>query len=221
MLKSDSFHDPYFHGLPFFEAGFASRGNEKGHIEAAATDAELVGFAGQGDERGFEMLVERYLSTVYKFAYRYMGNQDDASDVAQETFIKAWKHLKRFDSEKNFKTWILAIAKNTALDALKKKRPVLFSAIEDGEGDVDAFLAPYVVATDLPQVLAENKETALRVNLALETLPPSHRMIFNLRYGEHLKFKEIALIVDEPIDTVKSKHRRGLLALRKILPEAL
>ena len=77
----------------------------------------------------FAVIVERYVSSIYKFSYRYVRNGPDAEYIAQETFLRAWKSLKKFDQSKNFKTWIFAIAKNASLDLLKKKKPMPFSRI--------------------------------------------------------------------------------------------
>ena len=183
----------------------------------AQSDEELVGAFLAGDEESFALLVERYLSFVYKFVYRYLRNIDDTNDVTQETFIKAWKYLRKFDTKKKFTTWILTIAKNTALDFIKRKKPMLFSKIEEGDGDLDAFLAPYLEAPDLPADIIERKHIKADLEAALQEITPGYRAVLSLRYNEHLKFREIADVLQEPIDTVKSKHRRGLVLLRKAL----
>jgi RNA polymerase sigma-70 factor, ECF subfamily len=205
----------------YYDASFVgdTADAEKRTISIAASDAQLVAAALSGNEGGFSILLERHLPMVYKFVYRYAGNADDANDIAQETFIKVWKHLKRFDAQKNFKTWVLTIAKNTALDFLKKKKPLLFSKIEEQENGLDAFLAPYVAGADSPEQVFETKNTKKELEASLLDIPPSYRTVLVLRYNEHLKFREIAEMLGEPIDTVKSKHRRGLLLLRKVITE--
>jgi len=200
---------------PFGAIPAKPRDNAK--ADSTLADAELIKEFFSGNEGSFEVLVDRHLSMVYKFAYRYLGNADDARDVAQESFIKAWSHLERFDRTRNFKTWLLTITKNTALDFLKKKKPLLFSRIEAGDHDLDAFLAPYAEAEDLPDAVLEKKFAAADLSGALVNLPPAYRTVLALRYDEHLKFREIADVLQEPIDTVKSKHRRGLILLKKIL----
>lgn len=186
---------------------------------SAQSTEELVASSLVGNDGDFALLVERHLPMVYRFVYRYLGNADDASDITQETFIRVWKHLKRFDPKRNFKTWILAIAKNASLDFIKKKKPILFSRIEADDADLDAFLAPYVDAPISPYEIFEKKSERAELHGALQKISPSYRAVLTLRYGEHMKFREIAEVLDEPIDTVKSKHRRGLMLLRKILPE--
>lgn len=80
----------------------------------------------QGDEKSLEILIQRYLKPIYSFIYRFIGNKQDAEDVTQEVFVKAWRNFKKFDQEKKFKTWIFSIAKNTAIDFLKKRRQFRF-----------------------------------------------------------------------------------------------
>jgi RNA polymerase sigma-70 factor (ECF subfamily) len=183
------------------------------------TDSELVSsfLLGKGD--AFAALVDRHASMVYSFAYRYLQNADNTSDVAQEVFIKVWKNIKKFDPEKNFKTWLLTITKNTALDFIKKKKPVLFSKIEEGDTDLDTFLAPFVDGPDLPDQILEKKYLKTNMENVLQKLSPSYRNVLLMRYTEHLKFREIADILQEPIDTIKSKHRRALILLRKLLKQ--
>ena len=187
---------------------------------AADDDARLISAFIKGDGDSFAALVDRYMPTVYKFAYRYVGNADAASDIVQDVFIKVWKNIKKFDPEKNFKTWLLTITKNTALDLIKKKKAVLFSKIEEGETDLDAFLAPYVESVDLPDELLQKKQVKADLNRILQELSPAYRSVLLLRYVEHMKFREMADVLQEPIDTIKSKHRRALIQLRRMLVEA-
>lgn len=208
----------------YLDAAFIapSRQKEKSLSEVRSShadenDADLVAGYIKGDGESFAALVDRHMSMVYKFTYRYVGDADIANDVVQDVFIKVWKNIKKFDSGKNFKTWLLTITKNTALDALKKKKAVLFSKIEEGETDLDAFLAPYVEGPDLPDTLLEKAQTKAELERMLAELTPSYRSVLFLRYSEHLKFREIADVLQEPIDTIKSKHRRALIQLRGML----
>ncbi len=186
-------------------------------------DRELIELFLKGNDVGFSVLLDRHMPMVYRFVYRYLHNTDDASDVTQETFIRAWKHIKKFDTARSFKTWILAIAKNASLDFIKKKKPILFSQIEATDMDLDIALAPHLenAVGELPDAMFDRMSEAKMLDATLAKLPIPYRVVLTLRYNEHLKFREIAEILDEPIDTVKSKHRRGLMHLRKLLPETL
>ena len=76
----------------------------------------------KGDQESLEILVRQYLKVIYSFVFRYVGNAEDAEDITQEVFVRVWRNLKRFNQEQSFKTWLFAIAKNAALDFLKKKK---------------------------------------------------------------------------------------------------
>lgn len=181
------------------------------------TDTQLILESIAGKDESYAELVSRHLSGVYKFAYRYVRDAADAEDVAQETFLRAWKHLKKFDTTKNLRTWLFTIAKNTALDMLKKKKPLAFSKITEAESELESFLAPYVATGELAEVTLDRKFLKGDIDAALAKLPPAYRAVLALRYNEYLKFREIAATLGEPIDTVKSKHRRGLALLRNAL----
>jgi RNA polymerase sigma-70 factor (ECF subfamily) len=206
-------------GLSFGSADAAIAGDTAGMRAAyeGSSDADLIGEFLSGKGEAFAVLLDRHVSMTYKFVYRYVGNADDASDIVQDAFIKVWKNIQKFDRSKNFKTWLLAIAKNTALDFIKRKKPMLFSAIEAGDRDIDTFLAPYMESPALPDELMEQKYKKAELDSAFQTINLAYQTVLRLRYGEHLKFREIAESLGEPIDTIKSKHRRGLIALRAVL----
>jgi RNA polymerase sigma-70 factor (ECF subfamily) len=181
------------------------------------TDVELVRAVLAGDKDAFPALLARHMDGVYRFAYRYLRHGEDAEDVTQETFVRAWKNLKRFDTTRNFKTWLFTITKNAALDLIKKKKPLLFSQISEEDDQLDMLLAPYVGTQELPDAVLGRKMVAADLERALGALPPGYRTVLAMRYRDHLKFREIAEALGEPIDTVKSKHRRGIILLRRVI----
>ncbi|MDE2019850.1 MAG: sigma-70 family RNA polymerase sigma factor [Patescibacteria group bacterium] len=181
------------------------------------SDNVLIRKSIKGDQTAFAELLNRYLSPVYKFAYQYVRNGADAEDIAQEAFVRAWKHLKSFDTTKNFKTWIFTIAKNAALDLLKKKKPMIFSMLAEEEGELDALLAPFTGQPESPETVYDRKLQRAEFQSALKGLPVAYQEVLRLRYDDHLKFREIAEALDEPIDTIKSRHRRGVALLRDAL----
>jgi RNA polymerase sigma-70 factor (ECF subfamily) len=183
------------------------------------TDADIVRDILAGDKDAFKALLERHLAGVYAFSHRYMRDSADAEDVAQEAFVRAWKNLEKFDTSKNFKTWIFTIARNVALDVIKKKKPLLFSHISEEEEKLETFLAPYVSDTDLPDIAFDRAREKVGLGEAMGALPAAYQTILGMRYHDNLKFREIADALGEPIDTIKSRHRRGLSLLRKIIPE--
>ena len=172
----------------------------------------------QGDEKSLEVLILTYLKPIYSFVYRYVGNGQDAEDITQEVFVKFWRNLKKFDQEKSFKTWIFSIAKNASLDYLKKKKAVPFSEFDTEEGGnrlTDTLADP----SPLPLELLEKAGMAKLLNAAMEKLSPQYRMVLFLRYNDHFNFREIAESMGEPLHTVKSRHRRALIKLKKLLAD--
>lgn len=179
------------------------------------SDDELVAAYAAGDESAFAVLIERHLPAVYSFAYRLIGNAEEADDVAQDTFVKAWKHLKRFQKGAKMKTWLLSIARNTAIDFLRKKRPSLFS--EFGSEDDAAFEERLADAGPSAETRFDEQLNAERVDAALATLPPRYREVVLLHYREGMTLDETARTLGIPLNTAKSRDRRALIALRKLL----
>jgi RNA polymerase sigma-70 factor (ECF subfamily) len=130
--------------------------------------------------------------------------------------VKVWRNLKKFDQQKSFKTWIFSIAKNTALDFLKKKKAIPFSEFENEEGE-NIITETLVDPSPLPQELLEKADMAQMLNVAIEKLSPKYRMVLFLRYNDHFTFREIAEIFGESLNTIKSRHQRAILILRKML----
>lgn len=182
------------------------------------TDKELIEEYTGGSEEAFKELVSRHMDNVYKFAYRYFNDKDKAEDAVQETFVKAWKNIRRFDTDRKFITWLFAIAKNTCLDILKKKTPAAFSKIEaEKEMDIAELVRD---ESPLPDELAENSIKKEAISAALEKMPADYRMVLFLRYNDHLKFREIAESLGESLNTVKSRHLRGIKMMKKLMESA-
>jgi RNA polymerase sigma-70 factor (ECF subfamily) len=118
--------------------------------------------------------------------------------------------LKKFDKNKKFKTWIFAIAKNTSIDWLKRKKAVPFSNFENEKGENS-------LINKLADFILPPKEPLL--GMAMEKLPSKYRTTLSLRYNDHFTFREIAESLGESIDTIKTRHRRGIATLRKLLKE--
>jgi len=180
------------------------------------TDDELIEGYERGDEASLSLLIGRYLTPLYNFAFRVVGKREDAEDIVQETFMKAWKHLGRFRKGANFKTWLFSIARNTAIDHLRKKRPLSFSAFEGEEEGAD-YEQMIPDSTKLPDELAEMRLTAEFLERALDALPPIYREIIVLHYQEEMTLEESAEAIGIPLNTAKSRDRRALIALRKLL----
>lgn len=183
-------------------------------------DINLIQEYLSGDERALEILIKQYLSTIYSFVYRYAGS-DDASDITQDVFLKAWRNIRKFDQTKNFRTWLFAIAKNTALDHVKKRKAVPMSVFDDEEGNNEV-LDTLADDSALPDEIFDRRNLGADVERALAGLSHPNRMLLYLRYNDHFTFEEIAGTLGESVNTVKSRHRRAIAALkaRLISPDA-
>lgn len=170
----------------------------------------------KGDRKAFDELVKTHLNPIYSFIFRLIGSADDAEDITQETFIKIWKNAKRYDAKKSFTTWIFGIAKNTTIDFLRKQKSLPFSSFEDDEG-VNLLEENLSDPFPLPDELARRADAAKILSDAIDELEIKYRVVLHLYYDNHLNFREIAEILEEPIDTIKSRHRRALIMLKKSL----
>jgi len=181
------------------------------------TDEQLVKNYLRGNEKSLEELVRRYLPLIYNFSRRYSGDPDNASDIAQEVFVKVWKNLKKFNTSKNFRVWLFTIAKNTALDWLKKKNILPFSLLKEYQKD-EEFLENIPDSKQI-SMIDRTYSSSLSQNLALaiEKLPAKYSVVIDLYHNSGLNFRQIAGFLKEPLNTVKSRYRRGLISLRKKL----
>ncbi|MFA5124415.1 MAG: sigma-70 family RNA polymerase sigma factor [Patescibacteria group bacterium] len=171
-----------------------------------------------GDEKALEELVAKYFKAVYGFIFGYVKNQDEAEDLTQVTFIKVWRGIRRFNHQKSFKVWLFTIAKNTALDYLKKKKPLNFSAFENDEGD-NVLAETLADPGPLPDEIFERNDLSRLLGEAINSLPSRYQPIIRLYHIDGFSLLEIAEITGQPLNTVKSQHRRALLLLRDDLVE--
>ncbi len=179
------------------------------------TDEDLVAAYMAGEEDAFSLLAQRHLKGVYSFAYRLIGDQHAAEDITQETFLKIWKALKKYDQgSSRFKTWMLRITRNSVIDFLRKRKNLILSHFEDEEGQ-NPLIDNVTDESKLPDELFAEKEDAEILARAVEQLTLKHREILTLHYTNGLTFDEISSILGEPQNTVKSRHHRALLTLRK------
>jgi RNA polymerase sigma-70 factor (ECF subfamily) len=180
------------------------------------TDAELIQATIDGDTGAFSVLVGRYSRDVYGFTFFMAKNASDAEDITQETFVKVWKNVKKFKPEQRFKSWLLTIARNTTIDYIRKRRHAVFSDFDDEEGS-NAIVETLADEERLADEIASIAESSEQTAEAVSKLPDIYRSVLALRYEGGLSFEEISKILKKPVNTVKSQHRRALIALRKII----
>lgn len=182
------------------------------------SDEKLVEYFCDGEKKALEVLVFRYFKMIYNFCYRYIGDKNVAEDMTQETFVKTWKNLEKFDRNKKFKTWIFQIAKNTCIDYLRKKKSIPFSNFEDDDGG-NNFVDSFVDSSPLPDEIFRRKDLSEFLEKNINKLPLSHKMVILMYHKNEFNFREISEILNESVDTIKSRYRRGMISLRKMIGE--
>jgi RNA polymerase sigma-70 factor (ECF subfamily) len=183
-------------------------------------DAELVVRLQAGDQAAYAQLVELHASKIYRLALRMMGNEADAEDVLQETFLSAFKAIDRFEARSSLSTWLYRIASNAALMRLRRVEPDQVSVDEPIERD-DGDMVPRQLFDFccLPEEVLLEDEARSEMERAVEELPPALRSVFVLRDIEGLSTEETANALDLSISAVKSRLMRARLKLRERLSQ--
>ena len=183
------------------------------------TDRELVEKAKQGDQSAFEQLVLDNQNKVYSLALRLVGDREEAADLAQEAFVRAWQGLGSFQGESSFATWVYRLTTNVCIDHLrKKKRREGVEAAVSLDDEDSGWAEPADWEQD-PQLQLERSERGKALARGLARLPDWQRRALVLRELSGLSYQEIAEALDIDIGTVKSRIARARLNLRKILLE--
>jgi RNA polymerase sigma-70 factor (ECF subfamily) len=199
-----------------------SRGrlNSVNRPNVEASEADCVAAAAAGDREARRELFERHRQAAYQAAYRITGRDEDALDVVQDGFIKAFEGLAGFQREAGFKTWLLRIVTNRALDVLRSRKVRIAAplAADDDEGRCGAEPATDE-DTDAPERRLERAELSRRVRDALEQLPPEQRAVFALFADGEMTYGQIAEIVGVPIGTVMSRLFHARRKLKELLGE--
>ena len=186
----------------------------------------LVQRARNGDDDAFSDLVARYERFVYNTAVRVLSaasqSPDQADDIAQEAFIKAWRNLALFRGDCTFSTWLYRITVNCAKDTIRaaSRRPAVSLsslASDDGDEDGEAWDVPVTSGETIPEEAAERKELILAVRRAVESLPDEQRQVVVLRDLSGLSYQEISEKLGLELGTVKSRINRGRQNLKIIL----
>jgi RNA polymerase sigma-70 factor (ECF subfamily) len=173
--------------------------------EAITTDAALMAGVHSGDQHSMAQLYDRHSSAVYGVALRVLGDSGTAEEVLQDVFMQLWRNPQVFDASRgSLGAWLAVIARNRAIDVLRKRPP---------ESDLAAVAIS--VNVDLPTALDQNRAIE-KIRGALRDMPAAQRSALEMAFFEGLTHTEIADRTGEPLGTVKTRIRTGLLALRKV-----
>jgi len=191
---------------------------------AELDDATLVHRFLAGEERAFQVIVERYQTRLLNFVYRTIGDRERAEDLVQEAFIRVYRHLHRFDDTKKFSTWVYTIASNLAKNELRNRSRspmVLFQQLTGMRDDDEDRALDFEDHGDRPDDVFRKRHVRALVDAAVERLPKHHREVFVLRELEGKSYEEIADITATNLGTVKSRLNRARSAFAEIIGPAL
>lgn len=180
-------------------------------------ETRLAKLARNGDRRAFIDLVDLYKDKIYHLAYRMLHNVQESEDIVQETFLRVYTNLHRYDETQKFSTWIYRIGTNLCIDRLRKRKPSysLDAEVTDSEGtDWYSMLSSPDLTPEGELLLSETQQ---QVRDAIDSLPEKYKSAVILRYLHDMSLQEISQVLDMPVTTVKTRVHRGREYLRQKL----
>jgi len=181
-------------------------------------DLGLVKKAKEGDNKAFEKLLKKYRKSVYYMLLKMVNNTDDAEDLTQEAFAKAFNSLGRFDPKYAFSTWLFRIATNNCIDFIRKKRVSTVSIDSPYETDDGDSITFDIRDNDFnPDDLMLRKQRREYLQIAVDKLPDKYKQLVDLRYFQEMSYEEVADFLQLPLGTVKAQ----LFRARELLAEEL
>ena len=179
------------------------------HDVVPESDAALVVASQRGDREAFDRLVERYQREIYRLCYRYLNHHEDANDLAQEAFVKAWRGIGRFRGESAFSTWLFRITVNACLNHRAARRPMAQELPEDLADPAHG-----------AETRALRRDEARRVREAVSRLPDRQRATVILKVFQELTHEQVAQVLGSSVGTVKSNLFHALANLRRSMADA-
>ena len=191
-------------------------------VEDEETDEVLVARAQTGDTSAYDVLVTRHRGRIFAMIRQMIKNEADAWDLAQDSFIKAWKALPRFEAKARFTTWLYRIAHNTVYDWVRRKRPESGGELNDeifGEDRIDPASVTTPKIDRAPDEALAGGELRDKIEAALGHLSPQHREVVVLKDVQGLAYKEIAEVMECSIGTVMSRLHYARQKLQTLLKD--
>jgi RNA polymerase sigma factor (sigma-70 family) len=188
----------------------------------ALSDESLAQRALEGEQSAFGALVERYQRATFNFAYRLLGDYDEASDAAQQGFVQLYTALPGIDLSRPLRPWLFRTVRNRCIDVLRRRRTVSLSARdEDDEGETAPLADQLRDADPLPEDLVERADLQQLLSAAIARLPARYREVVAMRYTTDMTFGEIAETLGIPENTAKIHFHRAKMILREALRELM
>jgi RNA polymerase sigma-70 factor (ECF subfamily) len=172
-------------------------------------DHQLIEQFLDGEQRSFNLLVERYRERIYLLVWRMVRNREDALDLSQEVFVKAYKNLKSFRQESNFYTWLYRIAVNLSLNFVRREKLRSFLSLSD--------LSDRITSDSSPSDDIERYQLSGLIDRAVMKLPEKQRAVFILRHYEQMSVKEVADLLGKSEGTIKANYYQAIKKLRESL----
>lgn len=160
---------------------------------------------------GFNLLMDKYQEKVYWVIRRMVIDHDTSDDIAQETFVKVWKNLSSFKGDSKLYTWIYRIATNEALNHLRKMKRRFFLPIGDVEHELSSSLES--------DTYYSGDEIQMKLQKAILKLPEKQRLVFNMKYFEEMKFKDIAEVLEVSVGNLKAQYHHAVKKIESFLKE--
>ncbi len=177
-------------------------------------DAAQLALALAGDRDAFRVLVERHSRTLFRLAFRMTGNEQDAEEVVQEAFLRAYRRLDRFESRANFGTWVYRIAVNCSLDLLRRRKPQDELRAPDDRDTGEEAVLEIATTAPTPDRLALSGEIGEQVNIAVSKLSPMERAAFLMRHEQGMSIEEMARVLGTSLNATKNSVFRAVQKLR-------
>jgi RNA polymerase sigma-70 factor, ECF subfamily len=195
---------------------------QRNRQDPKTSDGILVHQALAGDQEAFEALVSRYEKALFDLIYFYVGEYHEAHDVLQQVWLQLYLSLATLRPKVQIKPWLVTVARNRSLDALRRKRLPSFSEVERGHEEDEAASWDTIADTSpTPEELAERRDLQHSIQRAIQALPHKYRSIVVLYYGGQLNFSEIGQALNMPGSTVKTCFYRAKPLLRAALTAQL
>lgn len=179
-----------------------------------SSDVELIAAVLQGNQDRYGDLVERYEGRLVNYLFRLLRNLEEAHDLAQEVFLKVYQALDRYDSRYKFSTWLFRVARNAAIDQIRKRRIQLVSTDRSGDPDGGSGTWEFPSPDPNPYGDLRNKERGEALQESIDSLPWEYRELILLRHFGELSYEEIAKLKEMPLGTVKNKLFRARQMLK-------
>lgn len=184
-------------------------------------DRRLIQAAQKGDQKAFESLLMKYRNLVYHVMYKMVRNPQEAEDLTQEAFIKAFNALASFKEEFAFSTWLMKIATNNCIDFLRKRKLQTYSIDEPLQYKDQEVKIELPASDPTPEKRLLTAERKQMIDDAIDSLPPRYRQVIILRHKEEKSYEEIAELLELPLGTVKARIFRAREMLNKRIKDII